>query len=114
MKIYFGLDGGASSTRAVLVDSSGKTLNKKKLNKGTNLKVYQDLASRRIGDLILELCDQSSISIDDIDGFGLLSGFNFKVYYSRDSFNLSGKCGFKRFADIDPFEIRLICLKHFL
>ena len=31
MKIYFGLDGGASSTRAVIIDSNGKTLIKKKI-----------------------------------------------------------------------------------
>ena len=42
MKIYFGLDGGASSTRAVIIDSNGNTLIKRKLSKGTNLKVYQD------------------------------------------------------------------------
>jgi len=70
MKIYFGLDGGASSTRAVLVDSNGKTINKRKLNKGTNLKVYQNLASQRISNLIIELCQESAISIDEIDGFG--------------------------------------------
>ena len=70
MKIYFGLDGGASSTRAVLIDSNGKTLIKKKLSQGTNLKVYQDLAPKRIADLILELCNEISISIDDISAFG--------------------------------------------
>tara|TARA_Y100001936_G_scaffold244136_1_gene284044 strand:+ start:4087 stop:5070 length:984 start_codon:yes stop_codon:yes gene_type:complete len=70
MKIYFGLDGGASSTRAVLVDSNGSTLNKKKLDKGTNLKVYQDLAIKRISELILDLCKEISLSVDDIEGFG--------------------------------------------
>ena len=29
MKLYFGLDGGASSTRAVIIDENGKTLAKK-------------------------------------------------------------------------------------
>jgi N-acetylglucosamine kinase-like BadF-type ATPase len=70
MKIYFGLDGGASSTRAVILDSNGKTLNKKKLSKGTNLKVYQDLAPKRITELILELCHEISISVDEISAFG--------------------------------------------
>ena len=70
MKIYFGLDGGASSTRAILIDEDGKTLNKKKLNKGTNLKVYEGLANQRISDLILSLCNDISISIEDISAFG--------------------------------------------
>ena len=70
MKIYFGLDGGASSTRAVILNSNGKTLNKKKLSKGTNLKVYQNLAPKRITDLILELCHEISTSVDDISAFG--------------------------------------------
>ena len=70
MKKYFGLDGGASSTRAIIIDSNGKTLVKKKINKGTNLKVYQDLAPKRIVDLINELCQEISISVDDISAFG--------------------------------------------
>ena len=70
MKLYFGLDGGASSTRAVIIDSNGKTLINKKLHKGSNLKVYRDLAPRRISELILELCNSISISIDDISAFG--------------------------------------------
>ena len=70
MRVYFGLDGGASSTRAVLIDENGKTLNKKKLNEGTNLKVYEGLANQRISNLILSLCDDISISIDDINAFG--------------------------------------------
>ena len=70
MNIYFGLDGGASTTRAVIVDSNGNTLAKQKINKGTNLKVYQDIAPKRIIDLIMELCQSISISIDDISAFG--------------------------------------------
>jgi N-acetylglucosamine kinase-like BadF-type ATPase len=70
MKKYFGLDGGASSTRAIIIDSNGKTLVKKKINKGTNLKVYQDLAPKRIVDLINELCQEISISVDEISAFG--------------------------------------------
>ena len=70
MKIYFGLDGGASSTRAVLIDENGITLNKKKLDQGTNLKVYKNLANQRISDLILNLCREASISVDDVNAFG--------------------------------------------
>ena len=33
MKYYIGIDGGASSTRGVLIDEKGQTLNKKLLNK---------------------------------------------------------------------------------
>ena len=70
MKIYFGLDGGASSTRAIIIDSNGNTLIKRKLSKGSNLKVYQDFAPKRITELILELCNEISISVDDISAFG--------------------------------------------
>lgn len=70
MKIYFGIDGGATSTRAVILDSNGKTLIKEKIDKGTNLKVYQDIAPKRIIDIIMQLCQNISISIDDISAFG--------------------------------------------
>lgn len=70
MKLYFGLDGGASSTRAVIIDSQGNTLAKQKVNLGTNLKVYEDIAPKRISDLILNLCSEISISIEDISAFG--------------------------------------------
>ena len=52
MKLYVGIDGGASSTRAILINEKGETLNKKILGEGTNLKVYEDLACRRISQLI--------------------------------------------------------------
>jgi len=71
MKLYIGIDGGASSTRGVLIDEQGKTLNKKILNQGTNLKVYEELSSRRVSGLILDLCTEVSIPITDISAFGL-------------------------------------------
>ena len=70
MKLYFGLDGGASSTRAVIIDENGKTLAKKKVSLGTNLKVFQEIAPKRITDTILDLCLEISISIDDVSAFG--------------------------------------------
>ena len=70
MKLYFGLDGGASSTRAVIIDENGKTLAKKKVSLGTNLKVFQEIAPKRITDTILDLCSEISISIDDVSAFG--------------------------------------------
>ena len=71
MKYYIGIDGGASSTRGVLIDEKGQTLNKKLLNKGTNLKVYEDLSCTRITQLILDLCSEISIPVSDVSALGL-------------------------------------------
>ena len=46
MKLCFGLDGGASSTRAVIIDEDGNTLAKQKIHLGTNLKVYEEIAPK--------------------------------------------------------------------
>ena len=70
MKLYFGLDGGASSTRAVIIDEDGNTLAKQKIHLGTNLKVYEEIAPKRITDIVLNLCSEISISVDDISAFG--------------------------------------------
>ena len=48
MKIYFGLDGGASSTRAVLIDSNGKTLIKSK-----KYMAHDELNTCKSGDIVL-------------------------------------------------------------
>ena len=71
MKLYIGIDGGATSTRAVLIDENGKTLEKIILKKGTNLKAYEDLAPKRIIDLISDLCSKHNLSVNDINAFGL-------------------------------------------
>ena len=70
MKLYFGLDGGASSTRAVIIDADGNTLAKQKIHLGTNLKVYEDIAPKRITDIVQSLCSEISISVDDVSAFG--------------------------------------------
>ena len=70
MKLYFGLDGGASSTRAIIIDEDGNTLAKQKIHLGTNLKVYEDIAPKRIVDIVQNLCSEISISVDDISAFG--------------------------------------------
>ena len=70
MKLYFGLDGGASSTRAVIIDADGNTLAKQKIHLGTNLKVYEEIAPKRIVDIVQNLCSEISISVDDISAFG--------------------------------------------
>ena len=70
MKLYFGLDGGASSTRAVIIDADGSTLAKQKIHLGTNLKVYEDIAPKRITDIVQSLCSEISISVDDVSAFG--------------------------------------------
>ena len=71
MKLYVGIDGGASSTRGILINEKGETLNKKILNEGTNLKVYEDLACRRITQLIIDICSEISVPLSDISAFGL-------------------------------------------
>ena len=71
MKLYVGIDGGASSTRAILINEKGETLNKKILGEGTNLKVYEDLACRRITQLIIDICSEISVPLSDISAFGL-------------------------------------------
>jgi len=70
MKLYFGLDGGASSTRAVIIDADGNTLAKQKIHLGTNLKVYEEIAPKRIVDIVQNLCSEIYISVDDISAFG--------------------------------------------
>ena len=70
MKLYFGLDGGASSTRAVIIDADGNTLAKQKIHLGTNLKVYEEIAPKRIADIVQNLCSEIYISVDDISAFG--------------------------------------------
>jgi len=71
VKLYVGIDGGASSTRGILINEKGETLNKKILDEGTNLKVYEDLACRRITQLIIDICSEISIPLSDISAFGL-------------------------------------------
>ena len=70
MKLYFGLDGGASSTRAIIIDADGNTLAKQKIHLGTNLKVYEEIAPKRIADIVQNLCSEIYISVDDISAFG--------------------------------------------
>ena len=97
MKLYVGIDGGASSTRAVLINESGETLEKIVLKKGTNLKSYEDLAPKRIIDLISDLCANHNLSINDINafGFGLASVSHDegreKLFKELDRINISDK-----------------------
>ena len=70
MKLYIGIDGGASKTRAVLINENGKTLNKITINKGTNLKEFEEQAPKLIIELIVDLCGKLELSIKDISAFG--------------------------------------------
>ena len=97
MKLYIGIDGGASSTRGVLIDENGKTLDKIVIKKGTNLKFYEDLAPKRIVDLILNLCSNQNLAIDDISAFGFgLASVSYdqgreKLFKELDRINISDK-----------------------
>ena len=97
MKLYIGIDGGASSTRGVLINENGKTLEKISIKKGTNLKDYEDLAPKRIVDLILDLCGNQNLSIDDISAFGFgLASVSYdqgreQLFKELDRINISNK-----------------------
>jgi len=97
MKLYIGIDGGASSTRGVLINGNGETLDKIIIQKGTNLKAYEDLAPKRIVNLILDLCTNQNVSINDINafGFGLASVSHDegreKLFKELDRINISDK-----------------------
>jgi len=70
MSFYIGIDGGASKTRGVLINENGETLSKIVINFGTNLKENESTAPNILIDLIIDLCTNHSISIDDISAFG--------------------------------------------
>jgi len=65
-----GIDGGATSTRAVLFNDSGLTLGYA-IGKGTNLNLYGKKAAYRISQIITKLCQKTKIDIEDIDAVGL-------------------------------------------
>ena len=97
MKLYIGIDGGASSTRAVLINENAETLEKIVIKKGTNLKAYENLAPKRIIDLILDLCGNQNLSINDISAFGFgLASVSYdegreKLFKELDRVNISDK-----------------------
>ena len=42
MRLYIGVDGGASKTEAIILNEKGVTINKVRIDKGTNLKIFKD------------------------------------------------------------------------
>tara|TARA_Y100000590_G_scaffold470024_1_gene661447 strand:- start:802 stop:1791 length:990 start_codon:yes stop_codon:yes gene_type:complete len=91
-----GVDGGASKSRGILMNSSGDTL-ATAFNKGSNLTVYGKLAAERIIHIINDLCEHAHISIDLIDsvGLGIAGASNEEgrdqVFKALDALNLSKK-----------------------
>ena len=70
-ELYFiGIDGGATTTTGVLIDSQGKTIGIFK-TKGTNLNIYKKIAVKRVIDFIKKIVKNSKISFDDVSGFGI-------------------------------------------
>ena len=65
-----GIDGGASNSRGILMNSKGKTL-ATAFEKGTNLAVYGETAAERIIHIISDLCQTSNISFHKVDAVGL-------------------------------------------
>ena len=60
MSYLIGIDGGASKTRGVIFNGSGKTL-ACDLSMGSNLSVYGEKAVERIISMIHNLCEKSNI-----------------------------------------------------
>ncbi len=89
-----GIDGGASKTRGILINEKGETL-AKAFDKGTNLKVYGEIAAERIINIISNLCQYAKISFDLVDAVGLgLAGASNEdgrdqVFRKLDALNLS-------------------------
>ena len=68
--IFIGIDGGATKTKGVLLDINGNTLYSLTV-KGSNLRIYQDIAAQRIRSLIEDLIEKSSIDPKMIRCIGL-------------------------------------------
>ena len=96
--LYFiiGIDGGASNTRGILINSEGKTLSRG-FEKGTNLNIFGELAAERIFRLIMNLCKSAKISFESLDAIGLgLAGASDQIgreetFKKMDMLNLSKK-----------------------
>ncbi|MAJ44878.1 MAG: hypothetical protein CMF96_09085 [Candidatus Marinimicrobia bacterium] len=69
-KYIIGIDGGASNTLGVILDSHGNTLGVSS-QVGTNLAINPEGVPTVIVALIKELCLNSKISLDDISAIGL-------------------------------------------
>jgi len=97
MKLYIGIDGGASTTRGVLINENGETLNKIIINKGTNLKEFENQAPKLLIALIIDLCTELELSIKDISAFGFgLAAVSFdrgreSLFKELDRYGISDK-----------------------
>ena len=65
-----GIDGGATNSRGVLFTNNGTTLSTI-LDKGTNIALDGEAASKRIALMIEQLCEDAVIDIEDVDAVGL-------------------------------------------
>jgi len=89
-----GIDGGATNSRGVLFTENGSTL-ATILDKGTNIALDGEAASKRIASMIEQLCEDAGINIEDVDAVGLgLAGASDKdgrdmVFKALDALKLS-------------------------
>lgn len=89
-----GIDGGATNSRGVLFTKAGLTLSTV-LDKGTNIALDGEAASKRISSMIEHLCEHADINIEDVDAVGLgLAGASDKngrdmVFKELDALKLS-------------------------
>ena len=65
-----GIDGGATNSRGVLFSNNGITL-AAILDRGTNIALDGEAASKRIALMIEKLCEDAEINIEDVDAVGL-------------------------------------------
>ena len=89
-----GIDGGATNSRGVLFTKTGVTLSTV-LDRGTNIALDGESASKRISSMIEHLCEDAAINIEDVDAVGLgLAGASDKdgrdmVFKELDGLKLS-------------------------
>ena len=65
--VIVSVDAGASEIRSVLFDSNGKTIGFKNEHKGANLAINGRDGITRIMDVVIELLNESGLSLDSVD-----------------------------------------------
>tara|TARA_Y100001980_G_C14554484_1_gene341251 strand:+ start:987 stop:1949 length:963 start_codon:yes stop_codon:yes gene_type:complete len=104
-KIIIGIDGGATSTTAVMFNNAGETLSYDTCG-GTNLSIDEEASSKKVLSLINNLCRKSNVDLESISALGIgLAGASNKNGRDRlfgllDNINLSDKSLITN--DIDP------------
>ena len=94
--IFIGIDGGATNTTGILFDITGNTL-ATSITRGSNLRIYKEIAAQRISGLIDDLIKKSKVDYQSIKCIGLgLAGCSDEdgrdiLFKELDRINLSDK-----------------------